>query len=141
MKSSIFLWVGTVVFLGAFAGASDRAETLFDIKCASCHNKTKPADMDKVVAPAIMGVMRHIKMTYPKKEDALKFMVDYVLEPSKDKAICMPQKIERFGLMPSQKGNITKEELQTIASWMYDNFPPKGFHGMDKGQGKSCKGK
>ena len=56
--------------------------------------------MSKVLAPALMGVMRHIKMDYPDKNEAVKFMVDYILEPSKEKAICMPKKIERFGLMP-----------------------------------------
>jgi hypothetical protein len=38
--------------------------------------------------------------------------------------------------MPSQKGSVNKVELQTIASWMYDNFPPKDFKGMGKRQGK-----
>ena len=43
--------------------------------------------MSNVVAPALMGVMRHIKMEYPDKEAAVKFMVDYILEPTKEKAI------------------------------------------------------
>ena len=111
---------------------ADNAEALFDTKCSACHSKTMPTDMSKVIAPALMGVMRHVKMEYPKKEDAVKFMVDYILEPSMEKAICMPQKIQRFGLMPSQKGNLTKEELEKITSWMFDNFPPANFkgHGM-----------
>jgi len=123
------------VALASPANAAQSAETLFDAKCAVCHSKTKPADMSKVIAPAVMGVMRHMKMTYPDKEAAVKFMVDYVLEPSKDKAVCMPQKIQRFGLMPSQKGNVTKEELTRITSWMYDNFPPAGFRGRGQGKG------
>jgi cytochrome c5 len=41
----------------------------------------------------------------------------------------MPQKIARFGLMPSQKGNISDEELKAVASWMYDNYPPANFQG------------
>jgi hypothetical protein len=43
--------------------------------------------MSKVTTPALMVVLRHIKMTYSEKEDTIKFMVDYVLEPSKEKAI------------------------------------------------------
>ena len=84
-------------------------------------------DMTKLIAPPIMGVMRHVKMTYPDKEVAVKFMAEYVLEPSKNKAVCMPQKIQRFGLMPSQKGNVTKEELEKINSWLFDNFPSVMF--------------
>ncbi len=135
MKINIPLWVGVMISLSISTFATDTAETLFDAKCAVCHTKTRPTDMNNIVAPAIMGVMRHIKMSYPQKEDAVKFMVDYVLEPSKSKAICMPQKIERFGLMPSQKGNVSKEELTKISNWLYDNYPPAGFRGMGHGKG------
>ena len=140
MKLGI-LWIGTIFCVNVFAGTSNTPEALFDLKCASCHTKTRPSDMSKMVAPPIMGVMRHVKMTYPKKDDGVKFIVDYVLEPSKDKALCMPQKIKRFGLMPSQKGNVSKEELQKIASWIYDNFPPKGFRGMKNHRGMLYKAK
>jgi cytochrome c len=109
------------------------AEQLFDAKCGVCHSKTRPTDISKVIAPALMGVMRHVKMSYPNKDQALAFMRDYVMNPSKEKAICMPQKIQRFGLMPSQKGNVTKEELEKITEWMYDNFPPVGFRGHGRG--------
>jgi len=140
LKNTLLLTVGTMVALTSFVNAEDTAEILFDTKCASCHSKTRPTNMDKVLAPALMGVMRHVKMTYPNKDEAVKFMVDYILEPTKEKAICMPQKIERFGLMPSQKGNVTEAELEKITAWMFDNFPPANFRGMGqgnrKGQGK-----
>jgi len=86
---------------------ANEASTLFNAKCAMCHVTSRPSDMSTLVAPPIMGVMNHVKMTYPNKADAVKFIVDYVQEPSKSKAVCMPQKIQRFGLMPSQKGNVT----------------------------------
>lgn len=132
------LALGTIVSLTSSLQAAENAEKLFDSKCAMCHTKTRPTDMTKVVAPALMGVMRHMKMEYPNKDKAVKFMVDYVLEPSKGKAICMPQKIERFGLMPSQKGNVTEAQLIKITGWMFDNFPPADFRGMGQGnrQGK-----
>ncbi len=135
---TILLTLGTIVAFTSVGQAAETAEGLFDTKCAACHTKTRPADMSKVLAPALMGVMRHIKMEYPDKDEAVKFMVDYVLEPSKEKAICMPKKIERFGLMPSQKGNVTEAELEKITSWMFDNFPPVDFRGMGQGnrQGK-----
>ncbi len=132
------LALGTIVAFTSVVQANETAEKLFDTKCAMCHTKTRPTDKDKVLAPALMGVMRHIKMEYPDKDEAVKFMVDYVLEPSKEKAICMPKKIERFGLMPSQKGNVTEVELEKITSWMFDNYPPADFRGMGQGnrQGK-----
>ena len=128
------------VLLFAFAGAmAQNAETLFDNKCGMCHVKTKPSDMSSLTAPPLMGVMRHVKMKYPAKEEAVSFMVDYVLQPDRSKAVCMPQKIQRFGLMPSQKGNVTNTELETITAWMYDNFPPAGFRGW-QGRGMGMKG-
>ena len=137
LKTTLFT-LGTIIALTSWVQAAESAEELFDVKCAACHTKTRPADMSKVVAPALMGVMRHIKMDYPQKDEAVKFMVDYVLAPSKEKAICMPQKIERFGLMPSQKGKVTEEDLKKITAWMFDNFPPADFRGMGQGnrQGK-----
>ena len=134
------LTLGTLLALSSFVNAEESGEVLFNAKCEMCHSKAKPSDMSKVLAPALMGVMRHIKMSYPDKDEAVKFMVDYILEPTKEKAICMPKKIERFGLMPSQKGNVTEDELTKITSWMYDNFPPANFkgmgHGNRKGEGK-----
>ena len=112
------------------ASNSSDAKTLFANKCASCHTTSRPTDMSKLVAPPVMGVMRHVKMTYPNKKDAVAFIKDYVVNPTKEKAVCMPMKIKKFGLMPSQKGNVTQEELEVIAGWMFDNFPPKGFKGM-----------
>jgi len=139
MKLKItLLTLGTIVALTSSVQAAETVEGLYDAKCAACHTKTRPTDMSKVVAPALMGVMRHIKMAYPDKDEAVKFMVDYVLDPQKEKAICMPQKIQRFGLMPSQKGNVTEAQLTEITSWMFDNFPPAYFRGMGQGnrQGK-----
>jgi len=115
--------------------ASVYAEKVFDSKCVMCHIKTIPTDSSNMVAPALFGVMRHVKMAYPNREDAVDFMVDYVQNPSKEKAICMPQKIARFGLMPSQKANISPKELKEVAEWMFDNYPPTNFRGRGSIQG------
>jgi len=138
MKLKTFLvTLGTTLLVTPTLYAQDGA-SLFEAKCAACHQTTRPSDMSTLVAPPVMGVMRHVKMRYGTKENAVAFIMSYALHPEKSKAVCMPQKIQRFGLMPSQKGNVSKEELRTIASWMYDNFPPKGFQGMGRGQGKGC---
>jgi cytochrome c len=118
----------SLLLLGGSLFASSE-ETLFDNKCGMCHIKTIPQDRSALVAPPVFGVMRHVKMSYQTKEEALVFMNAYVMNPSKQKSVCMPSKIQKFGLMPSQKENVTEEELHTITSWMYDNFPPKNFKG------------
>jgi len=134
MKQNKILLLAAMLFLSVSTASAQDAEALFDAKCAMCHIKTRPADISTLTAPPLMGIMRHVKMRYPDKEKAVAFISDYVLDPSSTKAVCMPQKIQRFGLMPSQKGNVTQSELKTISEWMYDNFPPVGFRG-GQGQG------
>ena len=135
-KLQTIVLAGLLFGLVEQASAMESAEALFTQKCAMCHTTTRPTDRTQMVAPPVMGVLNHVKMRYPHKADAVAFMVDYVLEPSKEKAVCMPQKIARFGLMPSQKGAVSKEELERITSWLYDNYPPKGFRGRGQGKGQ-----
>lgn len=151
MKTKILLLLGAVLLFTPMSYAQTSGETLFDAKCASCHVKMRPSDISTLVAPPAMGVMRHVKMTYGTKEEAIKFITEYALDPQESKAVCMADKIKRFGLMPSQKGQVTKEELSVIAGWMYDNFGSQGqgnrnckngnCQGQGQGMGKACKGK
>ncbi len=103
--------------------SNDKGKELFQRHCAMCHKTSKPKDRSKLVAPPIMGVMWHVKERYPKKGDAVRFIVDYVRSPSHDKALC--PSVKRFGLMPPL--HLPKKDLEAIASYIYDNFPPKGF--------------
>jgi len=135
---NILLTLGVLSSFSSLTYASENAEALYDAKCAACHLKTRPNDPSTVIAPAIMGVMRHVKMEYTNKEEAVKFISDYVLNPQESKAICTPQKLKRFGLMPSQKGSVTKIELSIISNWLYDDFPPANFRGMGQRRGMNA---
>jgi len=112
-----------------------KGKELFTQKCTSCHTLGKPKDRSTVVAPALNGVMKHLKMTYNEKEKGVAFIKDYVMNPTESKALCKPQKIKHFGLMPSQKDNVTVEELESIANWMFENYPQQGFKGMGHRKG------
>lgn len=104
--------------------AQEKGSMLFEEKCAACHLKQRPSfeAMNTMIAPPIMGVMTHVKDVKTTKPEAVKFIVDYIFDPTPAKALCMKQSIERFGLMPSQKGALTKEEATTIAGFLYDNY-------------------
>jgi len=141
MKKTL-VTLGAALLLSPSVYAQTSGEDLFKAKCASCHVTMRPSDTSTLVAPPAMGVMRHVKMTYGTKDAAVKFITEYALNPDESKAVCMADKIKRFGLMPSQKGNVTEAELKTIASWMYDNFGSQGQgKGQGKGHGKNCKNK
>lgn len=113
-----------LLFVAETAMALEKGSTLFEEKCAACHLKQRPSleAMNTMIAPPIMGVMSHVKDAKTTKPEAVKFIVDYLFEPTPSKALCMKQSIDRFGLMPSQKGNLTKEEATTIAGYLYDNY-------------------
>ena len=101
------------------AGEMD-GKQLFTNKCAVCHNLSQPADESKVVAPPARGVMFHMTEALGSQEKVKAHIKDFVLEPSKEKAIC--KSVRRFGVMPSQKGVVSKEELSVIADWMVEHL-------------------
>jgi hypothetical protein len=41
--------------------------------------------------------------------------------------MCHAMALEKFGVMPSQKGKLTNEELDAVAKWVYDNYIGKKF--------------
>jgi hypothetical protein len=107
-------------------------EELFNSKCVMCHVKMKPADKSTLIAPPAMGIMRHVKMKYNNKKDAVSFMSKYILNPQREKSVCKPKSIKRFGLMPSQKENVTISEAKIISEWMYDNIKPNKIYKHSK---------
>ncbi len=48
------------------------------------------------------------------------FISDYVLNPDRDKSVCMPEVMQFFETMESLKGKITDVELHSIADWIYE---------------------
>jgi cytochrome c len=124
MKKSLL--VMAVWIFGGILWAGEGA-ALFQEKCSACHNLKIPKDMSTMVAPPAQGITMHVKMAYPDKEAFKKFVVDYVIHPSKEKSLCEKKTVQRFGIMPSQKGNVTGKELEEIAEYLYENFA-KGGH-------------
>ncbi len=131
-----------IVLLSSLATSlmfANNAEQLVKNNCTACHITTKPTQAQKgsMKAPPMMGVMFHLKETLKDEQKIKDFIVDYVQNPSKEKAICMPRKIQRFGLMPSLKGVLTETQLKEVADYLYKNFPPKGFEHGEKGKAKN----
>ncbi len=119
----IFYTSSAMLFLTlSYGGNIDEGKILFENKCTACHTATRPSTpeaMNSLIAPPMQGVMRHVNMAFGyDKKAAIAFIKDYTLNPSKEKALCMPQQLDRFGLMPSQKGNVSPEELDKIADYL-----------------------
>lgn len=119
------LRVVAIGIISTSAFASNNGANLFEQKCSSCHLKQRPHvdQMHLMVAPPIQGVMFHVSEKYPTKKEAVDFITDYVFNPERNKAVCMTQSIEKFGVMPSQKGSLTPQEAKIIAEYLFDSYP------------------
>lgn len=137
-KPSLKLLFSTslVLSLNTTLSATSNGEELFKQKCMICHTITRPADRSTMIAPPAKGVMFHLSEDIGSDEDILAHINSFTINPTKEKAIC--PSVRRFGLMPSQKGNITKEELNTVAKWMIQNLkmtPEQYERRKEKGRG------
>jgi len=122
--------------VSTMSAAELSAEQLFTANCTACHTTARGSDKSQMVAPPISGALRHVKDKFDNKADAVAFMVDYIQNPSKDKAQCESKSIEKFGLMPSLKGVLTPQELERVSEYLYDNYPQGKGHGQGKGRGR-----
>jgi len=124
-----------------FAGCANQGkkikydgEILIEQKCAVCHNlKMPPNTYADEKAPPMMAVVFHLKdfmkitMDDEKFSKFIPFVQDYVINPSRDKSYCDKESLKTYGVMPSQKGNVTKDELEAIASYMYDFYDQQKY--------------
>ncbi len=129
MKRTIVL----LSMLGTALLANDAA-ALTKAKCASCHMLESPNffQLQKLKAPAMDAVVFHVKLAKEKPQEQKAFIVDYVLNPDVSKSVCESNKVAKFGVMPSQKGSVTKAELETIADYLLKTYPHKDFAAMIK---------
>jgi len=108
---------------------------LLEQKCSSCHNlDLPPKTFEDEKAPPMMAVAFHVR-SFIKTEDesqrvpkAIAFVKDYVINPSASKSFCDKESLKSYGLMPSQKGKVTQDELQAIAEYMFSHFTQKNLN-------------
>lgn len=109
-------------------------KVLLKSKCAQCHNLAIPPEtFPDEVAPPMMAVTFHIydfiEVSTPddKLPASVSFVKDYVLNPSRDKSFCDQKSLDVYGLMPSQRGRVSEEELEAIAIYMFDHYNQENF--------------
>jgi cytochrome c553 len=126
-----------VVAISLFAS---KGKQLFEQKCVFCHAKTPPATMqerEKMIAPPIGNVLYHLDMSFKTADEIKSHINSFVMNPTKEKAIC--NSVKRFGLMPSQKGVLTKDELNQISEFLTNIIIySKNSHKKRKGCGGGC---
>jgi cytochrome c553 len=113
--------------------ASD-GKALLEKNCASCHtfDLPSPETIPTFKAPAMEAVGFHLKLAMDDDDKIKNFIVDYVLNPDISKSVCESNKVQQFGVMPSQKGKVSKADLEKIAEYVTKHFPTKEFTSMVK---------
>lgn len=119
MRKKLILLISFLLLSTASYG-NEKGKILFMDKCSSCHVMEIPQDRSTLAGPPAKGIMFHMSEAFSNKADIQKHIEEFVLNPTLEKAIC--RSTRRFGLMPSQKGLITKEELKIVATWMIENL-------------------
>lgn len=125
-----------ILVIGLLSGCIDNSpqekldgEELISQKCEKCHNlDMPPKSYENEVAPSMMAVTFHlkdfIKSNNPSEHEGkiVEFIKDYVIAPSREKSYCDKESLDSYGVMPSQKGEVTQNELEAIAHYMYQTF-------------------
>lgn len=108
---------------------------VYKSKCSQCHiENISKADVVKnfatMKAPPMVEVANQVKgniIIGDEDEDVHRhvvklFIKDYIDNPILDKSMCNPMALERFGVMPSQRGKLTADEKEAVAEWIYDRY-------------------
>ena len=139
MKKDVKIFLFILMILIGLGGCSQNerhydGEALLKSKCASCHNlDMPPKTYEDEKAPPMMAVAFHVKdfmkVNNPsdKRPKFIAFFQDYVLHPSVDKSFCDKESLKSYGLMPSQEGRVTEEEIGAIAEYVYDFYDQNKF--------------
>ena len=114
-------------------------EKLIQTKCSSCHDLSLPPKTYKdEVAPPMMAVSFHIVGFIEVTDESIRvpkareFVKDYVINPSAKKSFCDKKSLQEYGVMPSQKGKVTEDELEAITKYMFSHFTQEKLNKAQK---------
>jgi mono/diheme cytochrome c family protein len=109
----VLKYVGVFIVL-TFMSHADIAE-LYQQDCALCHESG-------ILAPSSKSVAMAVRVKYPKKEDFVAFVFDFIQNPTKEKSLFGDIAYDKYGPMTSQAGVVSKKELKDLASYLYDTY-------------------
>lgn len=113
-----------------------QGEAIFEKVCSGCHTNKRPETKAEKITfngPTVMGITKHVKRGTDGKEEFVNFVTEYIVNPDIKKSLCKEEVLDAFGVMPSMKGAITKEESKLVAEYMYETY---GNYSRGKGKGK-----
>ena len=106
----------------------------------ACHAKMMTEEyalshLSELIAPPMVEVAARLKeniKTTDEEEDVdrylfILFVKDYIINPNLDNSMCNTAAIEKFGTMPSLKGELKEDEKQAVAEWLYYRYENTKF--------------
>jgi len=106
-------------------------DTVYDKHCASCHKMLKPKV--GLLAPPMPSVSKRLQRDINSKGEFVAFVKDYIQNPSREKGHCSEKAFVNLGTMPPIGKSLTKEEIDTVSLWLYENFKhPEQLKSCDK---------
>ncbi len=137
MKNISLIFLTLILFSLTHAQNVD-GYTVYKKYCSSCHldkiSMEKMKKIEKMVkagknpplkAPPFPEVSARIKYFYPDKKEFIKFVVDYITNPSPEKSKCLPMALKKLGLMPPIGKSMSEKEKKAVAAWLYENYNTK----------------
>lgn len=114
--------------------------SVYQKKCMKCHvEMMEKQDVLKHIhtlkAPPMVEVANRLRENIiiadedqdVKRRVTIAFIKDYIENPSVQYSMCHPMAIEKFGIMPSQKGKLSENEKQAVAEWIIDRYAKVKF--------------
>jgi len=93
---------------------------VYEKHCLVCHKMLKPKV--GLLAPPISSVSKRLQRDIGSKEEFVAFVKDYIQNPSKEKGHCSEKAFVNLGTMPPIGKSLTKEEIDSVSVWLFDNF-------------------
>ncbi|MEA1919503.1 MAG: c-type cytochrome [Campylobacterota bacterium] len=135
MKTIILMFIISVSSIIANEGYE-----VYKQKCQQCHiemiskSETKKR-FANLKAPPMIEVANQLKNNIIIKDDdedvhrqvVVAFIKEYIDNPDLQYTMCHPMAIDKFGIMPSLKGQLSDKEKQVVAEWIYDRYEGKEF--------------
>ena len=128
-----------ILLLSSFLFANEGKE-IYEKRCASCHKLYIPTlelkenfmeqnnTLLNLKAPTINQIAFRLQSRIgdPRGDKDMhqmevgSFVADYLINPDKQKSICLPDVIKHFDTMPSMKGLLDEDEMEAISEFLYE---------------------
>ncbi|MCW8955455.1 MAG: c-type cytochrome [Gammaproteobacteria bacterium] len=112
-----------LITISQVALAND-GETIYKDICSECHVMQmgwEIKDKTTLKAPPFPGVTNLIRKIYNNESQFVEFVSNYIQNPTRIRSRTKEAVIDRFGLMPNIGANMSKEDRETVAKWMFNN--------------------